>query len=178
MAKVSPAKAGDITDAGWIPGSGRSPGEGHGNPLQCSCLENPMDRGAWWATVQGDTQSGTPRKQLALGPQPSARPPEGRRPAVHGPRAQAPHGLRPQAEGAPPGWPRSVGVVGEVGVVRGSRREDHLRLDPRDPPGSRPTRFLFQPCPSAEITHHHECNSFQVCSVGAPTEAASGLGDP
>ena len=35
------------------PGSGRSPGEGNGNPLQCSCLENPMDRGAWWATVHG-----------------------------------------------------------------------------------------------------------------------------
>ena len=40
-------------DVGSIPGSGRSPGEGNGNPLQCSCLENPMDRGAWWATVQG-----------------------------------------------------------------------------------------------------------------------------
>ena len=37
-------------DTGLIPGSGRSPGGGHGNPLQCSCLENPMDRGAWWAT--------------------------------------------------------------------------------------------------------------------------------
>ena len=41
-----PANAGDV---GLIPGSGRSPGEGNGNPLQCSCLENPMDRGAWWA---------------------------------------------------------------------------------------------------------------------------------
>ena len=38
-------------DTGLIPGSGRSPGEGHGNPLQYSCLENPKDRGAWWATV-------------------------------------------------------------------------------------------------------------------------------
>ena len=38
---------------GSIPGLGRSPGEGHGNPLQSSCLENPMDRGAWWATVLG-----------------------------------------------------------------------------------------------------------------------------
>jgi len=42
------AKAGDM---GLIPGSGRSPGEGNGNPLQYSCLGNPMDRGAWWATV-------------------------------------------------------------------------------------------------------------------------------
>ena len=38
-------------DTGWIPGLGRSPGEGNGNPLQYSCLENPMDRRAWWATV-------------------------------------------------------------------------------------------------------------------------------
>ena len=44
---------------GLIPGSGRSPGEGNGNPLQYSCLENPMDRGAWWATVHGVTKSWT-----------------------------------------------------------------------------------------------------------------------
>ena len=43
--------AGDSGDAGSILGLGRSPGGGHGNPLQCSCLENLMDRGAWWATV-------------------------------------------------------------------------------------------------------------------------------
>ena len=48
--KNPPANAGD---AGSIPGSGRSPGEGNGNPLQYSCLKNPMDRGAWWATVPG-----------------------------------------------------------------------------------------------------------------------------
>ena len=53
MVKNQPANEGDIRDAGSIPGSGRSPGEGHGDPLQCSCLENPMDRGAWWALVQG-----------------------------------------------------------------------------------------------------------------------------
>ena len=46
------ANAGDAKDSGSIPGSGRSPGEGHGNPLQYSCLENPMDRGAWRAAVQ------------------------------------------------------------------------------------------------------------------------------
>ena len=44
-------------DPGLIPGSGRSPGEGNGNTLQYSCLENPMDRGAWWATVHGVTKS-------------------------------------------------------------------------------------------------------------------------
>ena len=44
-------------DLGLIPGSGRSPGEGHGNPLQGSCLENAIDRGAWWATVHGVTKS-------------------------------------------------------------------------------------------------------------------------
>ena len=48
--KNLPANAGDM---GSIPGSGRSPGEGHGNPLQYSCLGNPMDRGALWATVHG-----------------------------------------------------------------------------------------------------------------------------
>ena len=49
----STCRAGDTVDTGSIPGSGRSPEEGHGNPLQYSCLENPMDRGAWWATVHG-----------------------------------------------------------------------------------------------------------------------------
>ena len=53
MVKNLPANAGDIRDEGLIPGLGRSPGEGHGNPLQYSCLENPMDRGAWWANVDG-----------------------------------------------------------------------------------------------------------------------------
>ena len=48
MVKSPPANAGDV---GSIPGSGTSPGEGNGNPLQCSCLENPMDREAWRATV-------------------------------------------------------------------------------------------------------------------------------
>ena len=43
------ANAGDVRDSGSVPRSGRSPGEGHGNPLQYYCLGNPMDRGAWWA---------------------------------------------------------------------------------------------------------------------------------
>ena len=45
-----------VEDLGWIPGSGRYPGEGNGNPLQYSCLESPMDRGAWWATVHEVTK--------------------------------------------------------------------------------------------------------------------------
>ena len=49
--KNSPANAGHTRDMGSIPGSRRSPGGGHGNPLQYSCLENPMDRLDWWATV-------------------------------------------------------------------------------------------------------------------------------
>ena len=53
------ANAEDIRDVGWIPGSGRSPGEGHGNPLQYSCLENLMDRGAWQAAVWGVAKSWT-----------------------------------------------------------------------------------------------------------------------
>ena len=51
------ANAGDIRDMGLTPESGRSPGGGHGNPPQYSCLENPMDGGAWWATVHGVTKS-------------------------------------------------------------------------------------------------------------------------
>ena len=51
MVKNLPAKAGDTKDEGSVPGSGRSPGGGRGNPLQHSCLENPTDRGAWGATV-------------------------------------------------------------------------------------------------------------------------------
>ena len=51
MVKNLPANAGAAGDMGSIPGSGRSPREGNGNPLQYSCLRNPMDRGAWWATV-------------------------------------------------------------------------------------------------------------------------------
>ena len=47
----------NVEDPGLIPGSGRPPGEGNGNPLQYSCLENPMDRGAWWATVHGVAKS-------------------------------------------------------------------------------------------------------------------------
>ena len=54
-----PAKAGDTRDTGSIPGSGRSTGEGNGNSLQYSCLGNPMDRGAWRATVPGITKSWT-----------------------------------------------------------------------------------------------------------------------
>ena len=57
--KNSPANAGDIKDAGSIPGWGRSPEGGHGNSLQYSCLENSTDRGAWGATVLGVTRSQT-----------------------------------------------------------------------------------------------------------------------
>ena len=64
--KNPPAYAGDIKDLGLIPQSGRSPGGGHGNPLRYSCLENPMDRGAWWATVHRVTKSQTPLKQLNM----------------------------------------------------------------------------------------------------------------
>ena len=59
MVKTMPASAGDVRDMGSIPGSGRSPGGGRGNPLQYCCLENPMDRGPWWATVHRVTESDT-----------------------------------------------------------------------------------------------------------------------
>ena len=53
MVKNPSANAGDARDLGSIPGLGSYPGEGNGNSLQCSCLGNPTDRGAWWATVHG-----------------------------------------------------------------------------------------------------------------------------
>ena len=60
------ANAGDVRDSSSIPGLGRSPGGGNGTPLQYSCLENPMYRGAWWATVHGVTKSRTQLKQLSM----------------------------------------------------------------------------------------------------------------
>ena len=76
MVKNPPANAGDIRDSGLISGSERSPGEGHGNPLQYSCLENSMDRGTWWATVRGVAKSQTrlsthtQRERLCIGHRP------------------------------------------------------------------------------------------------------------
>ena len=65
VVKNLPANAGDIRDEGSIPGSGRSPGGGYGNPLQYPCLENPTDREAWRATVHGVTLSRTELKRLS-----------------------------------------------------------------------------------------------------------------
>ena len=59
VVKNLPANAGDIRDAGSIPGSGRSSERGHGNPLQYSCQENPTERGAWQTTVHGAAKSQT-----------------------------------------------------------------------------------------------------------------------
>ena len=59
VVKNLPANAGDLRDAGSTPGLGRSSGGGNGNPLQYSCLENPLDRAAWWAAVQEVTTSQT-----------------------------------------------------------------------------------------------------------------------
>ena len=59
MIKNLPANAGDARDVGSIPGLGRSSGEGNGNPLQYSCLGNPMDKGAWWARVHRVAKSWT-----------------------------------------------------------------------------------------------------------------------
>ena len=59
VGKNPSASVADVRDVGSIPGSGRSPGEGHVNPLQYSCLENPIDREAWWATVHTVSDSDT-----------------------------------------------------------------------------------------------------------------------
>ena len=59
VVKNLPANAGDIRDVGLIPGSGRSPGGGHGNPVQYCGLENPMDRGIWQATIHRVTKNQT-----------------------------------------------------------------------------------------------------------------------
>ena len=64
--KNPPANAGDIRDVSSIPGLGRSPGGGHGNPLQCSCLENPMARGAWWAAVHRVAKNQVQLKRFSM----------------------------------------------------------------------------------------------------------------
>ena len=64
--KESTCNAGAVGDMGSIPELGKSPGGGNGNPLQYSCLENPMDRGAWWATVHRVAKSWTQLKQLSM----------------------------------------------------------------------------------------------------------------
>ena len=65
VVKIPPANSGDVRDLGSIPGMGRSPGEGNGTPLQYSCLENPMDGGAWRATVHRVAKNWTRLKQLS-----------------------------------------------------------------------------------------------------------------
>ena len=65
VVKNLPANSGDPRDGGWIPGLERSPGEGNGNPLQYSCLENSTDGGAWWATVHGVAKSWTQLSNLS-----------------------------------------------------------------------------------------------------------------
>jgi len=66
LVKIPPANAGDVRDAGSVPELGRFPGGGHGNPFHYSCLENPMDRGAWWAAVHRVAKSQTQLKWLSM----------------------------------------------------------------------------------------------------------------
>ena len=71
--KEPPANAGDIREVGSIPGSGRSPGGGHGRSLQYSCLEVPMDRAAWWAKVHKVSKRQTRLKHLGTYPRATPR---------------------------------------------------------------------------------------------------------
>ena len=64
--KEPACQAGDVRDTGLIPGLGRAPGGGHGNPLQYSCLDNLTNRRVWWATVYWVTKSWTPLKHLSM----------------------------------------------------------------------------------------------------------------
>ena len=66
VVKNLPANIGDTGDTGSIPETGRSPGAGNGNPLQYSCLENPVDRGGWWATVHGVAKESDTTERLTL----------------------------------------------------------------------------------------------------------------
>ena len=75
VVKNPSASGGDIGDSGWMPGLGRPPGGGHGNPLQYSCLENSTDRGNWWAAVHGVTKSQTWLKWLSTHTRTHARDP-------------------------------------------------------------------------------------------------------
>ena len=65
LVKNLPSNAGDARDAGSISGSGRSPGGGNDNPLQHSCLENPMDSGAWWAIIHGVAKESDTTERLS-----------------------------------------------------------------------------------------------------------------
>ena len=69
VVKNLPANAGDARDSGLIPGLGKSPRGGNGNPLQYSCLENSMDRGAWWAIVHGGCKESDTSECLSTAPQ-------------------------------------------------------------------------------------------------------------
>ena len=69
VVKNSPFNAGDTGDAGLTPGLGKSPGERNGNPHQYSCLGNPMDREAWWATVHGVTKESNTTEGLDTHPE-------------------------------------------------------------------------------------------------------------
>ena len=64
--KNLPANVGEVRETGSIPGLGRSPGGRHDKPLQYSCLENPIDRGAWWASAHGVAKSQTQPKQFSM----------------------------------------------------------------------------------------------------------------
>ena len=117
MIKILPANAGDIRDVALIPGLGRSPGGGHGKPLQYSCLENPIYRGAWWATVHRASKNQTGLKWLST----KHALPNSRAPVINHHTVLSlllPHGQKKQAPPEPASFTLTPRACLEVAVMQ------------------------------------------------------------
>ena len=163
MVKKLPANAGDLRDARLIPGSGRSPGGGHGNPLQCSCLENPRDGSPVGCSLWGRTESDT----SAVTQHGNAGGQWGRGERLH-------HGgdppLLPSFSLGQPGIWRRVGVAGVAGLCTLTEGSNHpLRSSPPLPAGPwiEPWRGLG--CPRVLATGPVPAMQGQLVEWGQPT---------
>ena len=163
-------------DAGSIPGSGRSSAGGHGNPLQHSCLENPMDRGAWWAAVLGVTKSQTRLKRLSMH---TRRWQRGRDPR----RKRRPGGLCCALSGAPelhlgsPLSPLSEPMPRCSSLPRSSSTRFSLGpvLTPSCPPQSPGLQPQEEEAGGLCASMIHPLRSQSVCQPASPTHSGLGL---